>query len=212
MIEVFGRATSSNVQAVMWAIGELGLNHRRHDLGHRFGGLDTSRFRAMNPHGLIPVIRDDEDVTIWETGAILRYLATRYGDDAVWPCDAARRAQVYMWAEWAKTTPARLFTAPIFWALVRTPKADRDPAAIAAATRAFDAALAPGRGAAQRLPLPRRPRAHPGRYPAGPPALPLFRRALTRAPLPALRAYYDRLTDRPAYCAHVMVSYDDLRA
>ncbi|MEX0338300.1 MAG: glutathione S-transferase N-terminal domain-containing protein, partial [Arenibacterium sp.] len=58
MLTVYGRATSSNVQLVMWAIGELGLAHDRLDFGHLHGGLDTETFRALNPHGKIPVLRD----------------------------------------------------------------------------------------------------------------------------------------------------------
>ena len=58
MITVYGLAPRSNVQAVMWGIGELGLRHRLVERGHGFGGLDTPEFRAMNPHGLVPVIRD----------------------------------------------------------------------------------------------------------------------------------------------------------
>jgi glutathione S-transferase len=33
MLNVWGRKTSSNVQALMWAIGELGLPYERHDAG-----------------------------------------------------------------------------------------------------------------------------------------------------------------------------------
>jgi predicted ester cyclase len=51
---VHGRATSSNVQAVMWGIAELGLEVERRDVGGRFGGNDTPEFLAMNPMGLCP--------------------------------------------------------------------------------------------------------------------------------------------------------------
>ena len=43
MITVYGRATSSNVQAVMWGIAELGLAHQRLDYGHVHGGFSTPR-------------------------------------------------------------------------------------------------------------------------------------------------------------------------
>ena len=58
MITVYGYRPSSNVQAVMWGIGELGLPYRLVERGHGFGGLDAPEFRAMNPHGLVPVIQD----------------------------------------------------------------------------------------------------------------------------------------------------------
>ena len=79
MATIYGRATSSNVQAVMWGAAELGLAPERLDYGHVFGGTDTPEFRAMSPHGLVPVLKDG-DLVVWESCAILRYLAAAYGD------------------------------------------------------------------------------------------------------------------------------------
>lgn len=78
MLEVWGRKTSSNVQALMWCIGELKLPYQRYDVGHKYGGTDTDEFFLLNPNRTIPVIRDNGSQPIWETGAILRYLACRY--------------------------------------------------------------------------------------------------------------------------------------
>ena len=86
MIKVWGRATSVNVQAVMWALAELGVECERVDAGGAFGGLDTPEFRAMNPNGLIPVLRD-RDTFLWESAAIVRCLGAQYGDDQFWPDD-----------------------------------------------------------------------------------------------------------------------------
>lgn len=126
MITVHGRTTSSNVQLVMWAIGELGLPHRRLDVGGSFGGTDTPEYRAMNPNGLVPVLQDG-DVTLFESAAILRYLAARYGEESFWPKDPAKRAPLDQWAEWGKITFAptvlRMFTQ-----FVRVRDVDRDPA------------------------------------------------------------------------------------
>jgi len=95
VLTIWGRKTSSNMQALMWCVGELGLAYVRHDAGHRFGGLDTPDFLAMNPNGVIPVVRDGDGEPLWETGAILRYLAGRYGDGgAFWPADPVQRVRV----------------------------------------------------------------------------------------------------------------------
>ena len=75
MLEIYGRSDSSNVQAVMWCVAELGLEHIRYDIGHRFGGTDTKEFIDMNPNQTVPVIRDKDGLILWESGAILRYLA-----------------------------------------------------------------------------------------------------------------------------------------
>lgn len=99
MLEVWGRKSSSNVQALMWCIGELGLPYQRHDVGHRFGGTDSDEFYALNPNRTIPVLRDGDLPPLWETGAILRYLANRYAPDEFWPADLIARTNVDRWME-----------------------------------------------------------------------------------------------------------------
>ncbi len=59
MIEVWGRKNSSNVIPVMWAIGELGIEHVRKNVGGSFGGLDTPEYGNMNPNRLVPTLNDD---------------------------------------------------------------------------------------------------------------------------------------------------------
>ena len=86
MLKIWGRANSINVQKVMWAVGALSLEHERNALGGKFGGLDTPEHLARNPHGLIPAI-DDDGTVVWESHAIVRYLAAKYGDGSLWPSD-----------------------------------------------------------------------------------------------------------------------------
>ena len=54
MLKVWGRNTSSNVQKAMWAIGELGLEHERFDIGGTFGKNREPAYLNMNPNGLVP--------------------------------------------------------------------------------------------------------------------------------------------------------------
>ena len=84
MLEIWGRRNASNVMPVMWAVGEMNLPHRRHDLGGSFGGVDTPEYLALNPNGRIPTLRDDGFV-LWESNAIVRYLSRRYGRGTLWP-------------------------------------------------------------------------------------------------------------------------------
>ncbi|MDQ2088308.1 glutathione S-transferase family protein [Marimonas arenosa] len=210
MLTVYGRATSSNVQALLWGMEEMGLVYERVDYGEVHGGLDTPEFAAMNPHRRIPVLKVG-DTALFETGAILRYLATRHAPDSFWPADPLARAQVDMWAEWAKYEVAARFTGPVFWRNTRTAPERRDPALIARNLARFEDALARAEP---------RVTSHP--YLCGE-ALTLadiqlghvlyryFDTDLARRALPGLGAYYARLTTRPAYRATVMVSYDVLR-
>lgn len=211
MLAIWGRRSSSNVQALMWCVGELGLDYRRIDAGFTYGVTDTPEYLGMNPNGTVPTLIDGDGPPLWETGAILRYLASRYGDERFWPGDPVARAQIDKWAEWAKINVAQRFTAPVFWRVVRTPPSKRDAAAISAALEALEKPL---RIAEARL--------EENAYLAGP-DLTLadiqlghclyryFDIDIERPKLRALRRYYDALTERPAYREHVMVSYEELR-
>ncbi|MEM6324218.1 MAG: glutathione S-transferase family protein [Pseudomonadota bacterium] len=212
MLTVYGRATSSNVQLVMWAIGELGLPFERLDCGHNFGGLDTEAFAAMNPHRLVPVLKDGE-VVLWESGAILRYLAARYGDGGTfWPREPTARARVDMWAEWAKGTLAAAFTVPIFWSRVRTSAKDRDEAALTAAIARFETLLDVFEEQVARHDYLAGPDFTAADIAAGHVFYRWFDIEIPRRPRPPFEAYMDRLRARPAYRTHVMIGYDILRA
>ncbi|RWX74783.1 glutathione S-transferase family protein [Neorhizobium lilium] len=94
---------SSNVAKVMWALGELGLEHQRTDVAGPFGQNREPAYLAMNPNGLIPVLVDGDDV-LWESNAIFRYLAARYGDGKLWSSNAGERARSDRWMDWGSLT------------------------------------------------------------------------------------------------------------
>ena len=130
MLRIWGRLSSVNVQKVVWCADELELAYERIDAGGRFGVNDTPEFLARNPNGLVPVI-DDDGFVLYESNAIVRYLAAREGAHALWPEDPRGRAVVDRWMEWQSTafTPA-MWAA--FWQLIRTPADKRDGEAIEA--------------------------------------------------------------------------------
>lgn len=208
-VTVWGRATSSNVQMVMWAAAELGLDVTRHDVGHSYGGNDTADYLARNPMGLVPVL-EDGDLVLFESAAIVRYLAARYGDAGFWPAPE-RRAPLDVWAEWIKTTFGRALLVGVFYPLVRHDPAQLDRGALAQSVAEvnrlagmLDARLGAGPylgGAALSW----------ADMACGHLLYRFFDLPFERADLPALEAYYKRLCDRPAYRTHVMVSYEPLR-
>jgi glutathione S-transferase len=132
MLTVWGRTNSVNVQKVMWAVAELGLEHERIDAGGQFGGLDTPAYGAMNPNRKIPTVRDADGTVVWESNACVRYLAARHGEGSLWPSDPSTRAAADAWMDWQLSTLQPDMT-PIFWNLVRTPEPQRDMAAVRAA-------------------------------------------------------------------------------
>src|SRR6516225_2036834 len=83
-----GANTSVNVQKVMWAVGELELPHERIDVGGAFGKNKEPAYLAMNPNGLVPTLEEEDGFLLWESNAIVRYLAAKYGAGKLEPADA----------------------------------------------------------------------------------------------------------------------------
>jgi glutathione S-transferase len=130
-LTVWGNADSINVQKVLWCCEEVGLAYRRIDAGKHFGVVGTPEFLALNPNGLVPTI-DDGGFVVWESNAIVRYLAAKHATGTLWPEDPPARAKADRWMDWSNSTlwPTLL---PVFRAFMRTPPERRDAAAIEAA-------------------------------------------------------------------------------
>jgi glutathione S-transferase len=129
MIKVWGRNTSSNVQKVMWAIGEMKVPHQRIDLGGAFGKNNEAPYLAMNPNGLVPTLEEEDGFTLWESNTIVRYLAAKHADRTLEPADLKTRALASKWMDWQLSVMGPAIT-PVFWGLIRTAPEKRDHAAI----------------------------------------------------------------------------------
>jgi glutathione S-transferase len=210
MLTIYGRRNSFNVQKVLWLVGELGLDHAHVPLGGAFGGLDDPSFRLRNPHGRIPVV-DDEGVTVWESHAILRYLAARHGGERFFPSDAAARSHPDRWMDWAQSTLQPAFIDGVFVAYYRTPEEKRDwPAIRAAVARCAIHYAFLDRWLADR-PFIAGDDLTLADIPAGGMLYRYFELDIERPPLPNVEAWYARLQERPAYRQHVMVPFAELK-
>ena len=125
---LWGRASSVNVQKVLWALEERAILYEHKIVGGIFGGNDDPEFAALTPVRRVPVLQDS-DVTLWESHAILRYLA---------------RGQVSpitdMWMEFGSTTLQPPFIG-LFWQQVRMRKAEQDKAILKEHIKALQAGL-----------------------------------------------------------------------
>lgn len=132
MMKIYGRLSSLNVQKVIWCLGELGLSegkdYERIDAGLTFGVNTTPEYLAMNPNGLVPTLVDG-DYVLWESHAIVRFLAAQYGMGSLMPIDLHVRADSERWMDWMLGTLAPNLTTA-FVGLVRTPEEKQDMAAI----------------------------------------------------------------------------------
>ena len=129
MIKIWGRNTSSNVQKVMWAIGEMKLPHQRINVGGAFGKNNEAPYLAMNPNGLVPTLEEEDGFTLWESNSIVRYLAGKHADRTLEPEDLKTRALASKWMDWQLSVMGPAIT-PVFWGLIRTAPEKRDHAAI----------------------------------------------------------------------------------
>ena len=124
MLRIWGRKNSINVQKVLWACAELKLKFDRIDAGMEFGVNNTPEYRALNPNARVPTI-DHDGFILWESHAIVRYLARLHGKGSLWPTDDKVNADADRWMEWYSTTLWPNLQ-PLFWNLVRTPPEKRD--------------------------------------------------------------------------------------
>jgi glutathione S-transferase len=209
MLTVWGRRNSFNLQKVMWLLGELGIEHRHIQAGGQFGGLDTAEFKAMNPHGRVPVI-DDAGTIVWESHAVLRYLAARYGDGRFWSDDPAERSESDRWMDWSQTALQPDFLLGVFWGFYRTPESQRnwptihDKVALCAQHfKLLDKVLADRPFlCGNTLTL--------ADIPAGTSLYRYFGLEIERPSVPNVEAWYRRLQERRAYREHVMVPFSEL--
>lgn len=212
MLTVWGRKTSSNVQALMWCIGEIELPYVRHDIGHKYKGTETDFYYSLNPNRTVPVLQDGTAPPLWETGAILRYLANRYGAESFWPSDDIQKANIDKWAEWSKINVATAFNLPVFWRVVRTPQENRDEQAIAEAMVKLENYLSVAEAQFEKHRFLAGDAFSLADIQFGHVLYRYYDIDVVRKSLPRLRAYYENIALRPAFQEHVMVSYEELRA
>ncbi len=202
MIRVWGRTNSANVMKVLWTLDELGLAYERIDAGGKFGRTATPEYRVMNPLGLVPALEED-GFALFESNAIIRYLCNAHAPASpLYPAEARARGPVDAWLDTQQTALNRPQSI-VFAGMVRTPPAQRDNAAIAAALAEVSAVW--GLVNAQ---LAGRPficgdsltladiafGCHAHRW---------FGMDIARPAFTELHAWYWRLLARPGYAAHV---------
>ncbi|MBT6094489.1 MAG: glutathione S-transferase [Rhodospirillaceae bacterium] len=203
MVKVLGRNNSINVQKVMWCAAELGVDVDRHNIGLEFGGNDTPEYLAKNPNGLIPTLEDGE-LTVWESNTIVRYLSDEYGSGDWALNTAADRARASQWMDWYLTTmhaPLSL----VFRALVRTPEAERDMAAVekGVATTNRLWSMLESHLDGRNFVMGDKPSI--GDIPVGCAVYRWYAMDVERPPLPNVTAWYERLQQRAPYQEHVMM-------
>jgi glutathione S-transferase len=203
VLRIWGRSNSINVQKVLWCCEELDIRYERVDVGGPFGGNREPGYLRLNPNGLVPTISDGGFV-LWESNAIVRYLAAKHGMGTLCPKHLAARADADRWMDWQMGTLWANFR-PVFVGLIRRPPEKRDWAHIATAKSKttenlamLDAHLAARdyvAGAAFTM----------ADIPLGVTAYRWFSLEIERPLMPNLEDWYERLCARSPYKATVML-------
>jgi glutathione S-transferase len=99
LLRVLGRATSGNVQKVVWLLEEMQHPYEREDYGRQFNNnTQDPAYLKLNPNGKVPTLVDGE-TAVWESNTILRYIANKHAT-SFYPSDPAARSQVERWMDW----------------------------------------------------------------------------------------------------------------
>jgi glutathione S-transferase len=201
MLQVLGKATSINVRKVLWTCEELRLPVDLAEWGTGHRSTATPDFLALNPNGLVPVLRD-ADFVLWESNSICRYLAAREGRTDLLPADPRGRAQVEHWMDWQATELNNAWRYA-FMGLVRRSPAHADPTAIAHSTAEFHRHMAMFDAQLERTGA----FATGAQFTLADVVLGLsvhrwYSIPMERPTLPAVSAYYERLGERPGFRLH----------
>jgi glutathione S-transferase len=203
MLKIWGRINSSNVRKALWIAQELDLPYESLNAGGEFGINDQPEYLAKNPNGVVPMI-EDGDFVLWESNAIVRYLAAQYGGDTnLYHQDPQTRASADKWMDWTTSTLAGPFR-PVFWGVVRTPADKQDWAQINAAIKTVEQLLIIVDRALASQPYLCGDEFGMGDIPLGCFAYAWFEMPIERAAMPHLQAWYERLKQRPAFQKAVM--------
>jgi glutathione S-transferase len=201
MLKLWGRTNSTNVKKALWCLEELNIPYARIDAGGVFGVVGEPDYIARNPNKLVPCLEDGE-LVLWESNAIVRYLAAQYGEGTLWRSDPAQRAEADKWMDWTTSSLAPPFRT-VFWNMVRTAPEQRDMSAVQAAVVECTKLLTIADQALAEQPYLSGSSLGMGDIPLGCFAYAWFEMNIERPELPHLRSWYERLMQRPAYQAAV---------
>lgn len=201
-MKIWGRENSTNVRKVRWCAEELGLNYEHIPAGGAFGLVNSPDYLAMNPNGLVPCLQDG-DLILWESNAIIRYLARQYGGEPFAPADPRLWAAADKWMDWTSLSFAVPFR-ELFWNLVRRTPDERDLEAVQRGAEQCVRLMGMANAALGNAPYLSGQGFGIGDIPLGCIAYAWFTLPIERPRLPALEDWYERLKTRPAYRKAVM--------
>jgi glutathione S-transferase len=204
MLTIWGRENSANVKKVLWCAAELDLAFNAIPAGGPYGKNRDPAFLALNPNGLVPCMQDDEnDLVLWESNTIVRYMAAKFGQDIWLLADASVRATAEKWMDWTLSTLAPALQ-PLYISLIRTPEEKRNKQLIEDSIQKCEALFDIAETALQKQPYFSGTAFGIGDIPIGCFAYNWFTLDIPRKPRTHLKTWYEAISARPAFQMRVM--------
>jgi glutathione S-transferase len=214
MLKVWGRPTSTNTQRVLWTLVEAGVLYEltlaSATTGEKgyvwqgevpFGLVDTAAYRSMNPNGKIPTI-DDGGFILWESNAIVAYLARRYAPDRLFGGNEITFARALQWMMWTNYSMDPALHALILH-LERLPASQRSAETVEASRRDVLSKLELMEAQLARSAFFAGDSFTIGDIPLGISTQRFFHFGLERPPLPCIEGWLARLGEREGFRGHV---------
>lgn len=95
-MKLYDAPMSGNCHKIRMLLAFLGLQYDKVTVDTLGGGTRTPEFLLVNPRGQVPVL-EDGDLTVWDSQAILVYLARQYGDERWLPLDTITLTRIMQW-------------------------------------------------------------------------------------------------------------------
>jgi len=100
---LYEMAMSPNAKRARLGLAETGAPFERREVNLLAGEQKTASYKAIHPLGRVPTL-DDDGVVVWESGAILLYLADKFPEARLMPRALAERGHVYQWLTFGGTS------------------------------------------------------------------------------------------------------------
>lgn len=98
-MKLYALPPSPNTFKVVALAHHLGLELEVINMDVATGGHKAPEYLAKNPNALMPTL-EDGDFCLWESNAILMYLAQKKPESGLWPAESKDQARVQQWLNW----------------------------------------------------------------------------------------------------------------
>jgi glutathione S-transferase len=129
-MKLYSMQPSNNCRRVNATIAHLGLDVEIVEPNMRTGELKKPEYLALNPNAKVPTLVDG-DFTLWESRAIMQYLASKKPGNELWPNDPQRQADIARWQFWETAHLSRGTTPFAFEKLFKPMFLKQEPDALA---------------------------------------------------------------------------------